>query len=224
MSPRGARASTPRRALAKIRRVLPDGVRLRVEALEETLRFTREPRAATAPRGVHLLALADAARRGRRVRAAYTTAEGAASERELSPYGIVGHAGRWYVPVHDHGRDALRALRADRFGAVRVAGPGRPPPTGFDPVAFVSRTLARVPWAHEVEVLLHAAPDAAAERFPPTLAELEPEGTGTVLRLGADSLDWVARLLAGTGLPFSIRRPEALRASVRALAERLREA
>jgi predicted DNA-binding transcriptional regulator YafY len=210
--------------LAKIRRVLPDEVRLRVEALEQTLGFTGAPHEAMPPRGEELLLVAEATRRGRRIRARYTASDGAESERELSPYGVVSHRGRWYVPAHDHGRDALRALRADRFGAVRVGGPGVPPPPDFDTVGFVSRTLARVPWAHEVEVLLHAPPRAAAERFPPTLAELEPEGDGTVLRMRADSLDWVAGLLAGAGCDFTVRRPEELRASVRALADRLRAA
>ena len=40
----------------------------------------------------------------------------------------------------------------------------------------------------------------------------------------ADSLDWVAGLLAGAGCDFEIRRPDELRASVLALAERLRAA
>jgi predicted DNA-binding transcriptional regulator YafY len=40
----------------------------------------------------------------------------------------------------------------------------------------------------------------------------------------ADSLDWVAGLLAGAGCAFTIRRPQELRASVRALADRLRAA
>ena len=211
-------------ALAKIRRVLPDQVRLRVEALEQTLGFTGTPPNANPPKGEHLLLLADAARRGRRVRALYTTSDGTESERELSPYGVVSHRGRWYVPAHDHGRDAPRALRADRFSTVRLGGRGRPPPPGFDAIDFVSRTLARVPWTHEVEVLLHTAPEAAAARFPPTLAELEPAGGDTILRMRADSLDWVAGLLAGAGCDFEIRRPDELRASVRALAERLRAA
>jgi predicted DNA-binding transcriptional regulator YafY len=211
-------------ALAKIRRVLPDGVRPRVEALEQTLAFTRPGQAAAPPPGDSLLALADAARRGRRVAAHYTASDGRESDRELSPYGLVAHAGRWYVPAHDHGRDEPRALRADRFGAVRLGGPGRPPPPGFDAVAFVSRTLARVPWTHSVEVLLHQPVDRARDRFPPTLAELEPAGAHTLLRMRAESLDWVAGLLAAAGCGFEIRRPEALRDSVRALAERLRAA
>jgi predicted DNA-binding transcriptional regulator YafY len=208
-------------ALAKIRRVLPDDVRRQAEALEHALRFTGPPHDQSPPRGDTILALADAARRGRRVRARYTSSDGTESERELSPYGVVAHAGRWYVPAHDHGRGELRALRADRFGTIRLGRSGEPPPAGFDSVEFVSRTLARVPWAHAVEVLLHAPPEAAARRFPATLAELEPEGAGTVLRMRADSLDWVAGLLAGAGCEFTIRRPDRLRASVRALAERL---
>jgi predicted DNA-binding transcriptional regulator YafY len=211
-------------ALAKIARVLPDEVRLRVEALEQTLGFTGRPPEAMPPRGEHLLLLAEAARRGRRVRARYTASDGVESARELSPWGVVAHHGRWYVPAHDHGRNEPRALRADRIATVRLGGRGAAPPDGFDAIDFVSRTLARVPWSHEVEVLLHVAPDAAAERFPPTLAELEAEPDGTRLRMRAESLDWVAGLLAGAGCDFEIRRPDVLRESVRALAERLRAA
>jgi predicted DNA-binding transcriptional regulator YafY len=211
-------------ALAKVRRVLPDQVRLRVEALEHTLRFTGATREAMPPVGENLLLLADAVRRGRRVHAAYTTSGGSESEREFSPYGLVGHAGRWYVPGHDHGRDQPRALRVDRFGTVRQGGPGAEPPPGFDAVAFVSRSLARVPWTHEVEVLLHTPPAAAAERFPATLAELEPAGDDTRLRMRANSLDWVAGVLAGAGCAFTVVRPDALRASLAALADRLRSA
>jgi predicted DNA-binding transcriptional regulator YafY len=211
-------------ALAKIRRVLPDQVRLRVEALEQTLGFTGRPHEAMPPKGEHLLLLADAARRGRRVRARYTSSDGVESERELSPWGVVAHHGRWYVPAHDHGRDEPRALRADRFSTVRMGGRGLAAPPGFDAIEFVSRTLARVPWSHEVEVLLRTLPEAAVERFPPTLAELEPDAEGTRLRMRAESLDWVAGLLAGAGCDFEICRPEELRDSVRALAERLRAA
>jgi predicted DNA-binding transcriptional regulator YafY len=211
-------------ALAKIHRILPDKVSLRVEALEQTLGFTGTAYEARPPKEEHLLLLAEAARRGRRVHAVYTTSDGEKSERELSPYGVVSHRGRWYVPAHDHARDARRALRADRFSAVRLAGPGAPPPPDFDTIEFVSRTLARVPWRHEVEVLLHTSYAAAAERFPPTLAELEPHEDGTLLRMRADSLDWVAGLLAGAGCAFTIRGPDELRARLRALADRLRAA
>src|SRR4051812_48630136 len=130
-------------ALAKVRRVLPDRIRHGVEALEGTLAFTDAITAAP-PQGETLLALADAARRGRRVRARYTDAAGTQTERSLSPYGVVAHSGRRYVPAYDDDRQGPRALRADRVSAVRTAGRGEPPPPNFDAVAFVARTLARV--------------------------------------------------------------------------------
>jgi predicted DNA-binding transcriptional regulator YafY len=211
-------------ALAKIRRVLPDQVRRRVEALDQTLSFTATGHEPMPPKGEHLLLLAEAALRGRRVHATYVASDGERSERELSPYGVVSHRGRWYVPSHDHGRGELRSLRADRFSSVQLRGAGRRPPPDFEAVAFVSRTLARVPWTHEVEVLLQTPLAVAAAYFPPTLAELETSGEDTLLRMRAESLDWVAGLLAGAGCAFTIRRPDDLRQSVHALAERLHAA
>jgi predicted DNA-binding transcriptional regulator YafY len=207
-------------ALAKVRRALPDRTRLGVEALEHTLGFTGELDAAP-PDPEALLAISEAVRRGRRVRARYTDSAGAESARELSPYGLVAHNGRWYVPAYDHLREDLRALRADRFCRIELAGRGEPPPPDFDAIAFVSRALARVPWTHEIEVVLHTTPAIAERRFPPTLAELEPHPDGTLLRLRADSLDWAAGLLAAAGCDFTVHHPDALRAALRRLAKRL---
>jgi predicted DNA-binding transcriptional regulator YafY len=207
-------------ALAKVRRVLPDRTRLGVEALEHTLGFTGEIDTAP-PDPEALLAISDAVLRRRRVEARYTDSAGVESARLLTPYGLVAHNGRWYVPAFDHLREDLRALRADRFSRIELAGPATPAPRDFDAVAFVSRALARVPWTHEVEVVLHTTPAIAVRRFPPTLAELEPHPDGTLLRLRADSLDWAAGLLAAAGCDFTVHRPDALRAALRRLAARL---
>jgi predicted DNA-binding transcriptional regulator YafY len=112
-------------------------------------------------------------------------------------------------------------FRADRFRALKLGAHGAPAPDGFDAAAFVTRTLARVPWTHEVEVRLALPLEQAARSFPPTLAELEPDGEHTLLRMRADSLDWVAGLLAAAGCDFAIRRPDALREAVDALGRRL---
>lgn len=209
------------RALAKVRRVLPARLRAQVEALEHVVAFTA-PQGATAAAGATVLALADAAGRGRRVRCAYTSHGGRRSDRELSPYGVVAHGGRWYVAGHDHGRDELRTFRVDRIERPALGGPARPAPAGFDAVAHVQGSLAAVPWAWEVEVTLELAPAEAARRLPPSLAVLSDRGDGrTTARLRAESLDWVAALLAGLGCLFRVERPGELRAAVGALAERL---
>jgi predicted DNA-binding transcriptional regulator YafY len=208
-------------ALAKINRVLPTTLRRQVEALEETLSFTRTTGAAPADAAAVLM-LADAIRRRRRLQIAYRTFSGEESERELSPHGLVVHSGRWYLAAHDHTRDDLRTFRVDRMWRTALAeAASLPPPEGFDAVAYVSRSLASVPWTWEVEAVLDLPIDAAARRIPATLAELIDDPEGTLLRMRVDSLDWMATVLAGLGCDFTIRRPDELRTSVRALAERL---
>jgi predicted DNA-binding transcriptional regulator YafY len=209
-------------ALAKIHRVLPDGLRRQVEALEETLDFTASARGAAPVGGDLVLLLADAIRRHRRLRMAYRSYVGEETERELSPFGLVVHSGRWYLASHDHGRDDLRTFRVDRMRRVEIAeGAALAPPEGFDAVAYVSTSLARTPWKWEVEVLLELPIDEAARRVPATLAELVEAEGGTLLRIRVGSLDWAATVLAGLGCGFTIRRPDELRASVGALADRL---
>jgi predicted DNA-binding transcriptional regulator YafY len=209
-------------ALGKIHRVLPEALRRRVEALEETLGFTWRAEAGAPVATEAALLLADAIRRRRRVTARYRSFESAESERELSPLGLVVHSGRWYLAAHDHGRDALRTFRVDRMSRIAVAGGAAcPAPEGFDPVEYVSRSLARVPWPYEVEVLLRLSVEDATSRLPATLAELAEEDGGTLVRLRTSSLDWTAGLLAGLGCEFTIRGPDELRESVRALADRL---
>jgi predicted DNA-binding transcriptional regulator YafY len=210
-------------ALTKVRRVLPDRLRAGVESLENTLGFTGHIDAEP-PDGETLLALADAARRGRQVSVRYTDSQGETTQRTLTPWGVVAHNGRWYVAAFDHGRREPRTIRADRATHVEPAGRGFAVPLGFDATDFVSRSLASVPWQHSVEVLLHTDTTSARARFPPTLATVEETAEGTLLRLQADSLDWAAGLLAGAGCDFTILHPPALKASVRQLAERLRAA
>jgi len=140
----------------------------------------------------------------------------------MSPHGLVVHSGRWYLAAYDHDREDLRTFRVDRMRRLTLAeDAAAEAPDGFDAVAYVSRSLASVPWPWEVEVLLDLPLDAAARRVPATLAELVATEDGTLLRMRVGSLDWMASVLAGLGCGFTIRRPEELRASVRAVAERL---
>ncbi len=209
-------------ALAKVQRVLPDALRRRVEALEMTLGFTMPPMAGAPVAGKPVLRLADAIRRRQRVRARYRSFEGEETERELSPHGLVVHSGRWYLAAHDHARSDLRTFRVDRMSRVSAGERSAlAPPDAFDPVAHVRRSLARVPWPWEVEVLLDLPVDQATQRLRGMLAELQDANGRTLLRMRVSSLDWLAGLLAGLACDFSIKRPEELRVSVRELAHRL---
>ena len=209
-------------AQAKIHRVLPDALRRRVEALEATLDFTSSAPAGAPVAGETVLLVADAIRRRRRLRAAYRSFSGENTRRELSPHGLVVHSGRWYLAAFDHDRDDMRTFRVDRMRRPRVGeGVAFAPPDGFDAVAHVSRSLARVPWPFEVEVLLDLPLQEATRRLPATLAELVERDGGTLLRMRVSSLDWTASVLSGLGCDFTILGPDELRTSVRAFAERL---
>ena len=209
-------------ALAKIHRVLPDALRRQVEALETTLDFTSGATSSAPVPGELALLLGDAIRRGRRLHSGYRSFSGEESQRDLSPHGLVVHSGRWYLVAHDHDRDDLRTFRVDRMSRVVLTDDTAvAAPDGFDAAAHVSRSLARVPWPWQVEVLLELPLEDAAQRLSSTLAELAEADGGTLLRMRVSSLDWVAGLLAGLGCAFTIREPDELRASVRALAERL---
>jgi len=209
-------------ALDKIHRLLPTTLRRQVEALESALGFTAPPLTGAPVRSDAALLLADAIRRRRRVRLSYLSYAGERSQRRISPYGLVVHRGRWYLAAYDHGRNDLRTFRVDRCSRIAlVDGRLHDAPDGFDSVASVSRSLARVPWTWEVEVLLALPLDVAATRLPPTLAELADAEGGTLLRMRVGSLDWMAGILAGLDCDFTIHEPDELRDSVRSLAARL---
>lgn len=209
-------------ALAKVQRVLPAALGERIEALRQTLEFTTMPREAVAADTGTVLALAHAAGLRQRVRLRYRSWAGADSERDLDPYGLVLHSGRWYVTGHDSRSGQVRTFRVDRVRSVRPGDETFEPPQEFQPVRHVTEALAAVPYAHEVEVVLATTMDAARRRIPPTAATLTETEDGVLLSARAERLDGLAAMLAGLGWPFTIRKPAALRGEVRALSDRLR--
>src|SRR5689334_2386988 len=84
-------------ATAKIRRVLPERLGRRLDALLGSLAFTTAadtPAEPAAPAAAVLLPIADAVDHHRPLWIRYTAADGRRSERTLHPSGLVAHAGR----------------------------------------------------------------------------------------------------------------------------------
>ncbi|TYB42050.1 helix-turn-helix transcriptional regulator [Actinomadura chibensis] len=211
-------------ALAKVQRVLPAALRDRVQALRDTLGFTAPARDAAAPDTAAVLTLAAAARERRRVRLRYRSWRGEDTERDLDAHGLVFHSGRWYVTGHDHRSGEVRTFRVDRVVSAEPGDARYEVPGDADPVRDVTMSLARVPYAHEVEVLLDAGLEEARRRVPAAVATLTAEpGGGVLLTARAERLDGMARMLAGLGFGFTVRRPGELRGHVRDLARTLAE-
>jgi predicted DNA-binding transcriptional regulator YafY len=206
-------------ALAKIRRVLPTGLAAKVTALEDSLGFTlRQPRAPAGAATPVLLALGEAVAGRHRVALTYRNWRGGPSERELDPYGVVFHGGRWYVTGHDHARGEVRTFRLDRIAAVSARAATFEPPGDFDPVRQVTKGLASVPYRWPCTVTIEAPLDEVRAAIPGTLTEVDG---GTRLDVRAENLDGMARMLAGLAWPFTVERPDELRQALADQAARL---
>ncbi|MCO6000015.1 helix-turn-helix transcriptional regulator [Actinoallomurus rhizosphaericola] len=215
-------------AAAKVRRVLPEALGRRLEALLATVEFTAPSRPVTTPEAGVLLVLAEAARHRRPVALGYNSWGGRRSERTLQPYGIVLHSGRWYVTGADSASGEVRTFRLDRIETATALTGSFEVPEGFDPTARVLSGLAEVPYLHEVSLRIQGTVAEVRARIPAGIATVEdlaadrdlPEPWVRV-RLRAERLEWVAAMLAWLDRPFVIESPDALRDDVRALSRRL---
>ncbi|MGW7067196.1 helix-turn-helix transcriptional regulator [Streptomyces sp. NPDC054855] len=222
-------------ATAKIRRVLPERLRLGLDAVLASLAFTAQPGETVAPDSEVLLPVADAVNHHRAVSIRYTDTSGRLSERTLHPYGLVVHSGKWYVTGADlstGGQD--RTFRLDRVTDVRTLPGSFEPPAGLDPAERVLTGLATAPYQHAVTLRVHGTTEHIHTRLPPSVALVEempareaPDSTGppdepwSRVEMRVDRLDWLPAVLASLDRPFVIERPDELRDLVEAFAERL---
>ena len=218
-------------AAAKIRRVLPERLARRLDAVLGSVAFTAPPGRATAPDTGVLLSVADAVRHHRPVSIRYAARDGRRSERTFHPYGLVAHSGRWYVTGADPGIGEDRTFRLDRIADARTLPGSFEPPAGFDPAQHVLSALATTPYRHEVTLTIQGTIEQIRARLPVSVAtveEMPPAGgadpqTGPWFRveLQAERLDWLPPVLASLDLPFAVQRPDELRELIADLASRL---
>ncbi|GGQ47957.1 transcriptional regulator [Streptomyces althioticus] len=209
-------------AAAKIRRVLPRHLAGRLDALLESLSFTERAGEFASPDAEVLLTLADAVRHRRPVAVRYTDREGRRSDRTLHPYGIVAHAGRWYVTGRDADRDEDRTLRLDRIADARVLPGSFAAPEGPDPADRVVTGFATAPYRYEVTLRVRATPEHVRAHLPATVATLEEHEPGWQrVEIRAEHLDWLPPVLAALDRPFAIDGPPELRTLTHDFAARL---
>jgi predicted DNA-binding transcriptional regulator YafY len=206
-------------ALAKILRVLPFDLRERVGALEGSLGLIWRPREPQPPATDVVLTLAAAIRSKRRVRIGYATAGGDETQRTVAPYGLVLHGGRWYLAADDERSGEIRTFRVDRVHSAELRAERATPPEAFDPADHVARSLGKVPWGWELEIVFDTTIEEARKWIWRTFGEVEQVEDGVLLRAQTDDLDWAAGILASFGWPFEVRRPDELRASLRKVAD-----
>lgn len=195
---------------AKLARVMPDALKRQVGAIAETVKLDLRPATLNPASNAALLALTAAAQAQRRVHLAYDSGEGARTERDFDPYGLVFRSGAWYAVGRCHLRKDLRSFRLDRIAQVAPLDQAFQRPPGFDALDHLVRGFATAPRAHTIEVLLHAPLAGAQKAFSLAFGMLEPVEGGVLLRSTADDLAWFARQLAGLPFDFEIKAPARL--------------
>ncbi|MFF3653217.1 helix-turn-helix transcriptional regulator [Streptomyces sp. NPDC002181] len=228
-----ATGSASETAAAKIRRVLPERLGRRLDAVLGSLAFTAPPGTSAAPESAVLLSIADAVRHHRPVSIRYTAADGRAGERTVHPYGLVAHAGRWYVTGGDPAAGEGRTFRLDRISDVRALPGSFDPPAGSDPAERVLSAIASAPHRYEVTARVRGTAEYVRARLPAGIAiveELPSEGgrgsdtePWSRVDMRVERLDWLPAVLASLDRPFVIERPGELRALVARFAARLAE-
>jgi predicted DNA-binding transcriptional regulator YafY len=151
----------------------------------------------------------------------YSARQGDETERDFDPYGLAYRGGRWYAVGMCHLRGGLRSFRLDRVLSVRPLDLHFTRPSGFDALAHLTLSVATMPRAFAVDVLLQTDLQTAKRELFATLGVLEWTEQGVRLRGEVDDLDWFARELARLPFGFEILGPEALRTSLASVARRL---
>ncbi len=210
-------------AQAKLERVMPANLKKRVRAVDETVTLDIA-RGAGSTDNSALAALAAAARSQLRVTLRYGSPHRPETERDFDPYGLAWRGGRWYAVGMCHLRRGVRSFRLDRIRSVRAREVGFSRPDGFDALGHLEFSVATLPRAFAVAVLLETDLVTAQRELFPAAGLLEWVGDGVLLRSQVDDLDWFARELARLPFPFRIRDPAALRSALQAHARRMLEA
>ncbi|MCQ6245974.1 helix-turn-helix transcriptional regulator [Streptomyces malaysiensis] len=191
-------------AAAKVRRVLPEALGRRLDALLATADFTAPARPMAVPETSVLLMLAEAARNRRPVSIGYTAWKGRRSERTVHPYGIVAHSGRWYVTGADSDSGEVRTFRLDRIETATALPGSFDVPEGFDPAGRVLSGLAGVPYLHEVSLRVQGTVEQVRHRLPPGLATVRELTEAPARDAGAEA----GGELAKTAGPSAAAREE----------------
>jgi predicted DNA-binding transcriptional regulator YafY len=206
--------------LAKVERVLPASTRAHIQAVEQTVAFDSGS-TSTAPSGLAVMVLSSAIQSGRRVVLRYRSSRSELTERAFDPYGIAYHRGFWYTIGYCHLRAGQRLFRLDRIAHIQMTSETFPQRVNFGALEAVQQALAVVPRVWQVEVWLETTLAEAEQQTRQPRACFEEAEGGVLFRVDVEDLPWMARLLAGLGVPFTVHRPRELCDVVRQYARTL---
>ncbi|MEV0292024.1 YafY family protein [Nocardia sp. NPDC050710] len=138
--------------------------------------------------------------------------------RDVEPWGVVTHHGRWYLVGHDRGRDAVRSFRLSRIGDdITAYGPVNVvrKPDGVDLRAIVDRVTSSAPVSGSATVWVADDRGREIRRLGRVIEQRRVgDRAGVVVEVPIRSRDWLARLITGLGPDALVLAPEELRSDV----------
>lgn len=207
------------RTLTKLDQILPARLRAEVDAIHRAT-VTLDG-AVSSVDAQTLLALARAVRATERVSFGYT-APNRSSNRRAEPYRLVATGRRWYLLAYDLDRQDWRTFRLDRISAVTTNGWRFRPRDSPDAAEFVRRAISVSPYDHVARVLIDAPQQTVASTLPVSVGTVTAHGREKcVLEVGGNDLETMALHLARLPWQITVLDPPALRAVMRAQAQRL---
>jgi proteasome accessory factor C len=174
----------------------------------------------------HLRRLVTAARKRNTIEIEYVTASRhQADRRRVDPYGIVHHAGEWYVVGHCHKRGDVRTFRIDRIATLTEPAdtPRFQAPADFDLETY-RRERLYVPSADAVNVRVHLDPLAVTRvgaGWPEGEVTVHDDGSAEML-IDCEGLEWVTGWVLQFGRHAWIVGPPEARAAMRERIARVR--
>jgi len=141
---------------------------------------------------------------------------GKSERRELDPYGVVHHAGSWYVVGHCHKRGDTRTFRIDRIAAMETTDKRFRIPDDFDLETY-RRERLYVPSADAIAVHVHLDPLATARvgaSWPMGDVTTHEDGSSEIV-IDCEGFEWVTNWVLGFGRHARITAPTDARDAMR---------
>ena len=152
----------------------------------------------------------------------YQNMNGGESERDVDPYGLVFHYGRWYLVGLDHLSNEIRTFRVDRISEVRLLDDTFEVPADLDPAAELEANLGKG-WEYDTHVVFHAPIAEVRPWVRPTLGDLRelPDGQCELVGSTSNPQAYAGEWLAGVPFDFTVVGGDELRAAVAEVGARL---
>lgn len=138
--------------------------------------------------------------------------------RDVEPWGVVTHRGRWYLVGHDRVKNATRTFRLSRIGdEVTPYGPRNAvrKPDDVDLREIVATVTGSAPVTGSATVWVAEGRGGELRRLGRPVGDRTVGGrAGTVVELPIRSRDWLARVITGLGPDALVLTPTQLREDV----------